>query len=200
VRHTSPRNRPTLQWIFAALVAVALVIAYFLRHQIIRFLGAGSDFFTRADLWNELLDWVRVVPVQGWGWFGPWRLDKVPFVVINSRLDEKHLSALNAFFDVLLQVGWVGLILFLALVGIALVRSWLLASQRRSVVYAWTPLVLVALLVNSMFESFTLIGFGWLLLVLCAVRAGLSRSWRERIDATQEDPTLPREPDASPRP
>ena len=34
-----------------------------------------------------------------------------------------------------------------------------------------------------MFESFTLVGIGWLMLVLCAVRAGLSRSWRERIDA-----------------
>ena len=39
-----------------------------------------------------------------------------------------------------------------------------------------------------MFESFTLFGFGWLLLVLCAVRAGQSRSWRERIDAIDEGP------------
>ena len=62
--------------------------------------------------------------------------------------------------------------LFVALAGIALVRSWLDASERRSVIYAWTPLILVALLIDSMFESFTLSGIGWLLLVLCAVRAG----------------------------
>ena len=30
-------------------------------------------------------------------------------------------------------------------------------------IYAWTPLMLVALLVDSMFESFTLSGIGWLL-------------------------------------
>jgi hypothetical protein len=41
--------------------------------------------------------------------------------------------------------------------------------------------MLVALLVDSMFESFTLAGVGWLLLVLLAVRAGQSRSWRERM-------------------
>ena len=70
-------------------------------------------------------------------------------------------------------------------------RSWLDASERRSVIYAWTPLVLVTLLVDSMFESFTLFGFGWLLLVLCAVRAGQSRSWRERIDASDVAPELP---------
>jgi exopolysaccharide production protein ExoQ len=39
-----------------------------------------------------------------------------------------------------------------------------------------------------MFESFTLFGFGWLLLVLCAVRAGQSRSWRERIDVRAGGP------------
>jgi hypothetical protein len=83
---------------------------------------------------------------------------------------------------VLLQAGWAGLLLFLAFTGVALVRAWLDASQRRSVVYAWTPLILVALLVDSLFESFTLSGFGWFLLVLCAVRAGQSRSWRERMD------------------
>ena len=82
----------------------------------------------------------------------------------------------------LLQVGWVGLMLFVALAGIALVRSWLDACERRSVIYAWTPLMLVALLVDSMFESFTLAGIGWMLLVVCAVRAGQSRSWRERIE------------------
>ena len=58
-------------------------------------------------------------------------------------------------------------------------------------IYAWTPLILIALLIDSMFESFTLVGIGWLMLVLCAVRAGLSRSWRERIDAASETSGLP---------
>ena len=102
----------------------------------------------------------------------------------------------------LLQLGWIGLVLFTAIAGVALVRSWLDASERRSVIYAWTPLILVALLVDSMFESFTLSGFGWLLLVLCAVRAGQSRSWRERIDARERRgrPLAPRDGLAAPDP
>ena len=86
-------------------------------------------------------------------------------------------------------MGWVGLLLFAAMAGIALVRSWLVASERRSVLYAWTPLILIALLVDSMFESFTLSGFGWMMLALCVVMAGQSRSWRETMDAA--DDTLP---------
>ncbi|SJN30674.1 Exopolysaccharide production protein [Microbacterium esteraromaticum] len=192
VRHAKPTNRLTVQWVLGGLVTAGLVIAFVLRHQIIRILDAGSDFSTRADLWNALLDFIAQQPVTGYGWFGPWVGSDYPFIYINFLLDDHHQSALNAYFDTLLQLGWIGLALFAALGGVALVRSWLVASVRRSVVYAWTPLVLVTLAVESMFESFTLTGIGWVLLVLCALRAGQSRSWRESMDAahTGAIPTL----------
>ena len=109
---------------------------------------------------------------------------------LNFQLGASHATGLNAYFDVLLQTGWIGLVLFLALAGVALLRSWLDASERRSVIYAWTPLMLVAILIDSMFESFALSGIGWLLLVLLAVRAGKSRSWRERMEGAAP-PDLP---------
>ena len=193
VRHTPEERRSIVQWALGGLVAVGLLTAFALRHQIIRVLDAGSDFSTRADLWNQLLEFIAEQPVFGWGWFGTWPGDELPFAFVNVLLGDSHRSALNAYFDVLLQLGGVGLVLFLVLGGVALVRSWLVASVRRSVVYAWTPLVLVTLAVESMFESFTLGGAGWLLLVLCALRAGQSRSWREYIDAahTGAMPSLP---------
>ena len=193
VRHTSPRRRNLVQWMLGALVALGLGIAFALRHPIIAWMGAGSDFSTRADLWNQILDFVAVKPFRGWGWFGPWQRGEYPFTYINYLLDDRHETALNAYFDVLLQLGVAGLLLFLLLGGVALVRSWLVASVRRSVVYAWTPLVLVTLAADSMFESFTLTGAGWFMLVLCALRAGQSRSWRENIDAANTGviPTLP---------
>lgn len=192
VRHTAPERRTTVQWVLGGLVAAALALAFALRHQIIRILDAGSDFSTRADLWNTILDFVAERPLSGYGWFGPWPRGEFPFTYINFLLDDHHQSALNSYFDTLLQVGWPGLALFLILGGVAVVRSWLVASVRRSVVYAWTPLVLITLAVESMFESFTLTGAGWVLLVLCTLRAGQSRSWRENIDAahTGAIPTL----------
>lgn len=191
VRHTQPEGRSALQWTLGGVVVAGLAIGYAARHPIIAFLGAGSDFSMRVDLWNTMVDFLRSKPVQGWGWFGPWNQEEFPFSAINYSLRTSHATGLNAYFDVLLQLGWVGLLLFTAMCGIALVRSWLDASERRSVIYAWTPLVLVALLVDSMFESFTLFGFGWLLLVLCAVRAGQSRSWRERIGTGDGSSGLP---------
>lgn len=192
VRHTPVERRNAVQWVLGVLVAVALTAAFALRHPIIALLDAGSDFSIRATLWNTILDFVALKPIEGWGWFGPWVRGEYPFTFINFLLDDRHQSALNAYFDVLLQLGWAGLVLFLVLGGAATVRSWLVASARRSVVYAWTPLMLVTLAVDSMFESFTLTGSGWFLLVLCALRAGQSRSWREHIDAahTGAIPTL----------
>jgi len=165
VRHTRPERRAALQLGLGALVVAGVAVGYVARHPIIAWLGAGTDFSMRVDLWNIMVDLLRSRPVQGWGWHGAWSAGE--------------------------QLGWVGLILFVALASIALVRSWLAASERRSVIYTWTPLILVALLIDSMFESFTLTGIGWMMLVLCAVRAGLSRSWRERIDLGDDSGGLP---------
>jgi O-antigen ligase len=192
VRHAPAERRNIVQWVLGVLVALALAAAFALRHPIIALMDAGSDFSIRATLWNTILDFSAVKPIQGWGWFGPWARGEYPFTYINFQLDDHHQSALNSYFDVLLQLGAAGLVLFLLLGGVALVRSWLVASVRRSVVYAWTPLMLVTLAVESMFESFTIVGAGWFMLVLCALRAGQSRSWRENIDAAQTGviPTL----------
>ena len=63
--------------------------------------------------------------MQGWGWFGAWAVDEQPFVSINQLLGQHHTTALNAYVDVQLQLGWAGVLLLCALGGIALVRSWL---------------------------------------------------------------------------
>lgn len=184
VRHARPERRAGLQLALGALVVIGVFVGYVARHPIIAILGAGTDFSMRVDLWNYIVDILRQEPVLGFGWFGVWDKSAYPFIAINYWLDRaSHASALNAYFDVALQLGWVGLLLFLALCALALARAWLVAGERRSVVYAWTPLMLVAILVDSMFESFALTGLGWLMLVLCAVRAGQSRSWRERLDS-----------------
>ena len=190
VRHTRAERRGAVQWFLGGVVIIGLVIGYVARHPIVAFLGAGTDFSTRVTLWNTMVDYVRFAPIEGQGWYGPWDDTEWPFNALNYVLNADHASGLNAYLDVLLQLGWVGLLIFLALCSTALVRSWLDASERRSVVYAWTPLMLVTLLIDSMFESFTLSGLGWLMLVLCAVRAGQSRSWRARLRSGEESPGL----------
>ncbi len=183
VRSTPPHRRAAVQWSLGALVIVGFAAVFLLRAPLISLMGAGTDFARRGELWRITGAFVNVKPLHGWGWFGEWVPDRPPFTTIGALMDEPQRSALNAYLDVLFQLGAVGLVSFLALGGIAIVRAWLVASSRRSVIYAWTPLILVALAVESMVESFAIVGAGWFLLVLCALRAGQSSSWRESIDA-----------------
>ncbi len=83
--------------------------------------------------------------------------------------------------DAYFQVGVIGALLLVALVGVALVRAWLLASNRRSVVYAWPAMMLVVIAVTSFAESFALLEGGWMLLVVCAVKAARDMSWRDAL-------------------
>lgn len=191
VRRVPPERRRAVQVALGVGVVVAIGVASAARAPLIAALGAENDLETRTRVWTRVLDVADIRPVQGFGFFGAWVPDAIPFALVNLADGTVNASALNAYLDVLLQLGWVGLLLFLALGGLALARGWLVAGERRSVVHAWAPLTLVALLTVSLFESFTLTGPGWLLLALCAVRTGQSRSWRERLDLRTTDAARP---------
>jgi O-antigen ligase len=193
VRRVDAARRQDVQLGLGVVVAVGALAAYLLRARIVDIVGAATDFSNRSRVWLELFEWIRRRWITGWGWHGGWSDDVFPFNSINWQLRDQHASALNAYLDVALQLGWVGVILFAGMCAVALVRSWVTASERRSSVYAWTPLVLVAILSESMFESFALDGAGWMLLALCLVRAGQARSWRTRIGETAHPPTNPLE-------
>lgn len=189
VRRAPARDRAPLQWGLGVVVALSLVVGYIFRHQLIAWIGATTDFSIRTDLWRVLSVFVKVQPVEGFGWFGAWPQNVYPFVAVNAVLGDHNDTALNAYADLVIQVGWAGLAAFAVMAGTAMARSWMAAGERRSIVYAWVPLLLVTLGVVSLFESFMLFSAGWLILVICVVRAGQTSSWRSRMDASTRPPT-----------
>jgi Lipid A core - O-antigen ligase and related enzymes len=190
-RRTPRPRRRRAHAIVASLAVLALLTAWFLHRPLAHFLSERSGFASRVDLWSAARVWIGRRPVTGWGYFGTWHEDPFPTNIIDLTVGTANDSALNAYVDVAMQLGGVGLLLFCAFAVLALVRAWLAGSDRRSVVYSWLPLVLVALLVESLFESYTLTNVGWVLLVMCAVRAGQERSWRTSIDSTTPIPLPP---------
>ena len=88
---------------------------------------------------------------------GLWPTGVTPYGWLDFVTRRDQASGLNAFLDVYFQVGLIGFLSFLALVGLAFWRSWLLASNKRTLVYVWSPLVLVILIVTSAAESTALI-------------------------------------------
>jgi O-antigen ligase len=185
LRQAPKETRRLLQWVLAGVTIVALYVTYLSRAQIIATLNAGSEFEYRYLLWIQAWALAPIRLLEGWGWSGFWQ-DVPPYTYINTVLARSHESSLNAFFDVYLQVGVVGLVAFLSLLILAFVRSWLLASNRRTVTYTWPALVLVALIATSAAESFILVEAGWVLLVVCAVKASQHMSWRTRLRSKNE--------------
>ncbi|WP_082590115.1 O-antigen ligase [Agromyces sp. Soil535] len=182
LRRAAPATR--WRWQVALLLAAVavLVTAWIVRIRIIGLLDARAEFDVRLDVWRELSRYLNFNPLQGWGWVGSWP-DDAPYTWIELATGRPHASALSAYVDVYFQVGVIGVLLFIGLVGVALVRSWLLASTRRSVVYVWPALMLVVIAVTSFAESFALGEGGWMLLVVCAVKAARDMSWRDALAA-----------------
>lgn len=175
-RRLTRRGRLTLYGVTALATGGLVLLALALRDQLLDLLGRSDDLTGRLDIWDAVLGLVEQRPVLGWGWVSYWAPWVEPFddlVVING---VTYLQAHNAWLDVLLQLGAVGLVVFsiLVLMTGARVLSWSVDAPLGDA--APTPalrtlpaLLLTVLLVHSLAESRLLIEAGLLLLVYLAV-------------------------------
>lgn len=149
---------------------IGIVAAWALRGAVIQFLSASPVMQYRLNLWNELGRIAQMKFLEGWGWVGIWPKKTQPFTVMVNANTTPNSSGLNIYLDVWLQLGLIGLVLFLILIGFSFVRSWRSATTKKSDVFLWSPLVLIALLVSGLAESSALTLWGWLLVVIIAAQ------------------------------
>jgi O-antigen ligase len=188
LRRVRADRRQVWQLIVLGVAVIGAVVAWLGRSLIVDSLNAGGALTYRLELWNKVFDLVRLNYLQGWGWVGRWRTELGPFSSLTTTADRPAQSALNGYLDVWFQLGLVGLAIFVGMLGLAFVRSWLLAGRRRSIVYAWPAVVLVALLISSLAESAVLAEFGWLTFVICCMKASQELSWRSALVTAAPEP------------
>jgi exopolysaccharide production protein ExoQ len=153
-------------------------LALLLRGPILALLGRSDDLTNRLDIWSAVVDLAGDRPAAGWGWIGYWAPWIEPFddlVVING---VTYLQAHNAWLDVFLQLGVIGLIVVGLFVATTLVRTWTFAIDRGGVIALVPAALLTALLVQGLAESRLLIEIGWALLVMIAVATTVRRDAR----------------------
>jgi exopolysaccharide production protein ExoQ len=179
-RRVPPLGRRGL-YLTAGLGAAAVVTgAVAFSSTLLGLLGKSEDLTGRFDIWNRVIDLAGQRPVQGWGWVSYWAPWVEPFDGLAVRKGVQYLQAHNAWLDVWLQLGILGLIVFGALAASTLWRSWFLAVDRPRLGIADTSpysvaallplLLLVALLAQSLAESRLLVESGWVLLLVLAVK------------------------------
>ncbi len=185
VRRTPPERR--IPWFVGGAVVgaagVAAVIVF--REAILSLFGKSPDLTYRLDIWNTVLGLANQRPAVGWGWTGywwPWVEPYQGLIVING---VPYYQAHNAWLDIFLQLGVVGLVVFGALFLSTLVRSWSramdLAHGRGKAIGLLPILVMVLLLVHSLAESRLLIELGFALLVVFAIRTRSNRGQNQHL-------------------
>ncbi|MBA4246776.1 MAG: exopolysaccharide production protein [Microbacterium sp.] len=179
-RRLSTRGRLTLYSLTVVALAGVVAAAIAFRETLLAIVGRSEDLTGRLDIWAAVIDLAAQRPVVGWGWVSYWVPWVEPFndlVVING---VTYLQAHNAWLDVLMQLGWVGLVVFAILVATTGLRvlSWSvdapLGDAPASPALRLLPgLLLTVLIVHSLAESRLLVEAGFALLVWLAVASRL---------------------------
>lgn len=181
-----PAERRIPWYIAGAVVGaagIALVLVF--RNNLLALLGKSPDLTNRFDIWDTVLGLANQRPAVGWGWVGYWPPWVEPFDDLVVIKGVTYLQAHNAWIDVYLQLGIVGLVVFGALVLSTLGRAWAravdLPRARGKAIGLLPILVMVMLIVHSLAESRLLIEIGFALLVVFAIRTRSNRGQNQHL-------------------
>lgn len=191
-------GRHRLVYWSALFFAIGLsIIGYTFSGFIAQIVGRSPDFTGRADIWRIVIALWEQRPVFGWGWVSYWVPWVAPFDHLVVRHGVTYLQAHDAWVDLGMQVGWVGLIMFFVFCMTAVWRAWFRAvdrprwdirTDRPFVALHMLPLFLLACeLAQSISESRILIEGGWALLVITAVATKLPDTLNEHPKLIADD-------------
>ena len=160
----------------AVATGIAAIVAW-ASPMALQILGKSSDLTNRFDIWNAVIGLAEQRPVLGWGWIGYWTPWTEPLGSLVTIKGVTYLQAHNAWLDLWLQLGIVGIFAFTLVALSVLIRSWFLAVDRQRFglrvepyrASALLPLLLVtALLVQGLAESRLLYEANFAMLALLA--------------------------------
>jgi O-antigen ligase len=184
-RAARPERRLPIYLSMVVVATAGVVSAIALSGPILQFLGKSANLTGRTGIWQSVIDLAVQRPAFGWGWVSYWAPWVEPFAHLAKIKGVVYLQAHDAWLDVWMQVGILGLIVFAALVLSTFWRTWFHAVDRpRTGLDGRTPfsaitllplLILAALLAQSVAESRILVEGGWMLLVVISVKTKLAR-------------------------
>ncbi|MBT2503096.1 O-antigen ligase [Curtobacterium sp. ISL-83] len=181
IRRVPTEDRTPRYAAVAGAAVVVAAVAFLARGALSELLGKGTDATGRGDIWERVLGLIHHHPVVGWGWIGYWWPSIPTLADVAHRKGVTYLQAHDAFLDVWMQTGIIGLVLFAVYVVSTLSRSWSCATRigydTRLEPRPFDPvsllplLVVVALLVQSIAESRLLYQGNWVLFALLAIKS-----------------------------
>lgn len=180
-RQVGPERRVPVYLTAAGLLAAVAAVLAVASSWVWALLGKSADLTGRTEIWSKVWHLITEHPWFGWGWVSYWPVWVEPFKGLDTKAGLPVMHAHNAWLDVWLQLGVVGVLVFAPLVVLTFFRVWFRAvdQPRRgpgpALPYAtsalWPLLLMVALIIQSLTESRLLIEGHWILLVIFAVKS-----------------------------
>jgi hypothetical protein len=154
--------------LWSSLFGLFLVAVYWV--EITDLLGKSPDASGRFYIWQTVWTLAQERSLVGWGWISHWIPGVEPYEGLIVIEKVPHFHAHNAFLDMWLQLGIVGLLVFLWLFWTTFVRVWKVAVVHTNPLYLWPLFAFMVIATQALTESRLLIENGWMLLVLLALK------------------------------
>ena len=171
------RRTAWLAALLAVLASLALLLAT--KFSVVTGLfGRGSSLSGRTNIWSVVVERIGQKPFFGWGFGGMWRPESLPSQEMWREMRFHAYHAHSGYLDLLLQVGIVGLLLYLTFALSAVVRHW---RQRARPLHLWAALVMVTICLNAVTESAPFFSDGLLFLIGLGLARGAASPERAII-------------------
>jgi exopolysaccharide production protein ExoQ len=160
---------------FASLLLLLQLGLWYDADLLLGVFGKNSTLTGRTDIWLATLDLIKQKPLLGWGYMATWVPTDSQTVEIWEEFRWLIGSAHNAYLDVALQLGLVGLGLLLTIIAVAWHRARA-CCNRGLLPLGWFSLVFIA---GALLYSASETGLGqnqsifWLLLIVFNFSCGL---------------------------
>jgi len=168
------KNRDTRHRYYRFAWAISGIAGFFVlifRRAVFEFLGKSPDMTHRTDIWKSVFELVSQRPLEGWGFIGVWVPGVEPFAGLIVFNGIEYFQAHNSYLEMCLQLGAVGLTLFLILLTRTFIKTWRLGVHHSNVLYLWPLLLFVTQLVRGITESRLLVQSAMFMLILFAVKS-----------------------------
>jgi len=113
-------------WGAATLSLIGGAIFYLMPEAVFKALGKDPTLTGRTEIWESLLRLSEKRPWLGYGYKAFWGPDSIPNQIVKKETHWDVPSAHNGWLDLLVQLGWLGVILF----GTCLAVTWFCALFR----------------------------------------------------------------------
>jgi exopolysaccharide production protein ExoQ len=138
--------------IFLASAVFGVVLFLGVGGKVMDALGRSSDLTGRTQIWSMVLSFIPRHPVLGYGYSGFWNGASTESGAIDQIVGAMVMYSHNGFLEILLNLGAVGLLLTLVLLGTGVKRAYSFSDFDRSSVSFWPLAFIFYFLLHNLAE------------------------------------------------